>query len=167
MAMTKSFLIVYLFTVVNACKTYVQLEPNKYFHISNANVIKGCEYEIYTTNQYSINTECRVGGCLKGLHIYISLEGYSMNPLAYSCETVSNHTSYFQRVTIKADINIDFECNLKAVKSQRKWGWSRNPKDIDNQRSNIFEFPFFVAQVYIPTKTIFCGGSISKFSVCP
>lgn len=160
--MGTTLLIAYLITIVNGCKIYIQLEPEKAVQLNDTIVDKGCEYEIYTTNQFSVNVECRIGGCLQGLHLRLSLEGYSLNPLAYNCQTIRNKTSVFQRTTIIPETNIDFECNFTAIKSLRSWGWSKTPKDMNDQGSNIFEFPFYVAQVFLPTKTIFCGGSISK-----
>lgn len=165
MSITISLLISYLLITVRTCDINILLEPEKNVKLTDSTVSKGCKYEIYTGNQFSINAECRVGGCEGGLYIHLSLEGYALHPIAYSCQHFKNQTSTFQRMTIIPDTNLDFDCNFRAIKSLRPWGWSKIPKDFNNQGSNIYEFPYYVAQVYIPTKTIFCGGSISKFYV--
>lgn len=163
MSRVTSLLILYLLIAVNACKINIQLEPEKNFQLTTSTAVEGCEYEIYTGNQFIVNAECRAGGCGKGLYLRLSLEGYSLKPITYSCQDSIKQSSSFQRMTLAPDINLDFECNFTATKSSRSWGWSKIPKDFNSQVATIYEFPYYVAHVYLPTKTIFCGGSICMY----
>lgn len=156
------FLIIISLLSVNACKYYIQLEYGEHFSLKNSTIPKDCEYEFLTRNNLVVEAQCKVGGCGTEFYVHISKQGYNLLPEHFNCIDSVNKTSDYQRLTVRIDQQLPFNCKIFTKNSTKSWGWSRNPKNISNQIDNISQFPYYVAQVYIPLKTIFCGGSISK-----